>query len=454
MPVQSLKQPVSFIPFLTFSLLVLIILIGAPAASATTYTFNHAGRWFDPKNWTPSYPGSVIAAGDTVKLVGQSCSIDPDSSITSNGTILSNDIFLNEGYFTNNGSFVNNRSFLNDYIFINGGLFFGNGAFSNYFSFYNNGRCRMAGFSILQGNFVNGMNSDLTFQTGSIVQMNGSFRNQGNVECQYQALIQNYNTLNNDGIFHADGSLTNYIGAILNNSRSFSNTGTFSDSGAINNMPGAAMGNRGILAIVGQGSYVNASLLSNQGTLIIGQGDSLVQLPLSTLQNDSTLTSAGTIINQGSMVNSLSGVIQCTAGNFYNGNFVQANNGLRVTLPALLTASFGSSTQNYSGPCNCYAITQQPSNQSAVNGGTAVFRTIAKGGVNGQVLTYNWQYSPDGGKTWGHGPSDDNNTNATFTLFPILTSYNKYQFRCMITGYPPFNVGITDAATLSVTSKK
>ena len=93
---------------------------------------------------------------------------------------------------------------------------------------------------------------------------------------------------------------------------------------------------------------------------------------------------------------------------------------------------------------NVFSITQQPKNVTVKAGGKATFSVTAIG----SNLTYQWQFSTDGGKTW------KNNTckTATFTLDNVSANNidrNGYQYRCKVTNGA--NTVISDAATLTVT---
>ncbi len=89
-------------------------------------------------------------------------------------------------------------------------------------------------------------------------------------------------------------------------------------------------------------------------------------------------------------------------------------------------------------------ITTQPQDVTAEEGSTAKFTVKA----NGADLTYQWQYSADGGKTWKAASATGNNT-ATLTV-PATADGNGYKYRCVIQSGN--SEVISDAATLTVSA--
>ena len=77
----------------------------------------------------------------------------------------------------------------------------------------------------------------------------------------------------------------------------------------------------------------------------------------------------------------------------------------------------------YIGP----SITTQPSNQVVEENETATFSVA----VNGRNLSYQWQTSKDGGKTWSNSALSGNKTASLQVLG--VEGRNGYQFRCIIT---------------------
>ncbi len=91
------------------------------------------------------------------------------------------------------------------------------------------------------------------------------------------------------------------------------------------------------------------------------------------------------------------------------------------------------------------SITTQPKNVKVNEGGTAVF-TVAASGTG---LSYQWQYSKDGGSSWGNASADGNTTKKLSV--PGTLYRNGYQYRCKVT-----NSGgsvYSNAATLTVVAK-
>jgi hypothetical protein len=78
------------------------------------------------------------------------------------------------------------------------------------------------------------------------------------------------------------------------------------------------------------------------------------------------------------------------------------------------------------------SITAQAQNMTTISGGSASFTVGAAG--NG-VLTYQWQFSADGGTTWnnlGNSGTYAGVTTASLTLSGVSGAMNGYQFRAMV----------------------
>ena len=85
-------------------------------------------------------------------------------------------------------------------------------------------------------------------------------------------------------------------------------------------------------------------------------------------------------------------------------------------------------------------VTQQPTDVTVTTGEAAVFTVEAT-----EVVSYQWQYSKNGGESWS-------NTSATGNTTPTLTVTNTkdgYMYRCAIVGAEKYVV-YTDAVTLTV----
>ena len=85
-------------------------------------------------------------------------------------------------------------------------------------------------------------------------------------------------------------------------------------------------------------------------------------------------------------------------------------------------------------------ITKQPVSTVAKVGKQTTFTVVA----TGDGLTYQWQWSADGGKTW----KNTSTTTASYTVTPSA-SFNGYKYRCVIT-YSNGKSVISDEATLYV----
>jgi len=91
-----------------------------------------------------------------------------------------------------------------------------------------------------------------------------------------------------------------------------------------------------------------------------------------------------------------------------------------------------------------FAITAQPENVTATVGDTAYFTVTAAG----DGLTYQWQYSDNGGTKWYNSPAEGNKT-ATLTV-PATQDRNGLKYRCKVSDSHSSTL-ISDAATLTVT---
>ena len=87
-------------------------------------------------------------------------------------------------------------------------------------------------------------------------------------------------------------------------------------------------------------------------------------------------------------------------------------------------------------------ITEQPSGQTVPAGGTAVFTVTAEG----SHLTYQWQYSEDGGESWISCDSPEGMT-AVFR-FTVSESIDGRLYRCVVTD--EYGTVTTDAVKLTV----
>ncbi len=89
-------------------------------------------------------------------------------------------------------------------------------------------------------------------------------------------------------------------------------------------------------------------------------------------------------------------------------------------------------------------ITAQPQDASAEAGKTAVFTVTATG-----AESYQWQYSTNGGASWGKSPASGNTT-ATLSV-PVTAAKNGYLYRCKVTNAA--GTVESEAAVLTVIAK-
>ncbi len=93
-------------------------------------------------------------------------------------------------------------------------------------------------------------------------------------------------------------------------------------------------------------------------------------------------------------------------------------------------------------------ITQHPVNVTTAAGNTAKF-TVAASGTN---LTYQWQWSPDSGRTWKDSTSATTGYRSATLQVEATEKRNGYQYRCVVSdGY---SSATSDFATLTVTVTK
>ena len=115
------------------------------------------------------------------------------------------------------------------------------------------------------------------------------------------------------------------------------------------------------------------------------------------------------------------------------------------TIPSQL-ASSGTVNWVTLGALSSVKITAQPEDVSGTIGETKYLKVTA----TGRGLTYQWQYSQDGGYTW-HESTLEGKTTDTLTV-PVTAVRNGMQFRCIITAQNGDSI-TTNAATLTVIPK-
>lgn len=96
------------------------------------------------------------------------------------------------------------------------------------------------------------------------------------------------------------------------------------------------------------------------------------------------------------------------------------------------------------------SISSHPQDSTICSGNNASF-TVAASGTS---LTYQWQVSTNGGSTWGNLSNTgiySGATTATLSLTGATTSYNSYQYRCVVSGSVSPSA-TSNAATLTIDS--
>ena len=88
------------------------------------------------------------------------------------------------------------------------------------------------------------------------------------------------------------------------------------------------------------------------------------------------------------------------------------------------------------------AITGHPMSASLVEGDTAYFTVTATGGG----LSYQWQYSADGGSSWWDSPAEGNQT-ATL-IMPAVDWRSGFRYRCVVSNSA--GTAYSNPATLTV----
>ena len=134
-----------------------------------------------------------------------------------------------------------------------------------------------------------------------------------------------------------------------------------------------------------------------------------------------------------------------TTGDIYNTTATAARNG--YCYRCIVTDGFGASKTSGVATLtvkSVLSISAQPQNVSAAKDAAVQFTVKA----SGENLTYQWQYSMDGGKTWNNSAT----TAATYTT-TATTGRNGYGYRCIVTDGFGASL-ISTAATLTVAATK
>jgi len=122
-------------------------------------------------------------------------------------------------------------------------------------------------------------------------------------------------------------------------------------------------------------------------------------------------------------------------------------------------------TENITGSARSYSfttsgtgvlvnITQHPSNASveAGSGNTATFGPVAGISSDGSTITYQWQYSSNGGVGWSNLSNGGGYSGVTTSTLTVDDDFakNTYQFRCELDTTTAVQPSNTNAATLTV----
>ncbi len=99
-------------------------------------------------------------------------------------------------------------------------------------------------------------------------------------------------------------------------------------------------------------------------------------------------------------------------------------------------------------------ITQQPSDTSVEAGAgiNATFGPVSGISSDGSTITYQWQYSSNGGVGWSDCANDSNYSNVTTNTLTVDDNFalNSYQFRCKMDTNTAVQPSYTNAVTLTV----
>lgn len=149
--------------------------------------------------------------------------------------------------------------------------------------------------------------------------------------------------------------------------------------------------------------------------------------------------------------NTFNNIIGATSQDYTTGSTLVANdNGdrYRVILSSIGVPSITSNvaTLTVNAPTSAITITQQPANISASEGQNITVSVVAVSGGGG-TLSYQWQFSSDGGFNWQNVPSG-----GTFNTYTISTSYalNGYKYRVLVNSSLGETQQISQSSTLTV----
>ncbi|WP_289045095.1 T9SS type A sorting domain-containing protein [uncultured Olleya sp.] len=229
----------------------------------TTYTYSGNGNWLQSSNWSPSYPGTTIAAGDIAVLNGD---VLITSALAINGTlVISNNTTTSIDYFFTISGVLNNE----------GNLMFLDGAIVNNQStaVINNSSViindsQIDNYGVINNN-VTGIFDSKGFNNRTI----GIINNEGVIDIY--GSLNNYGEINNFGnlINFGDAGIKNFEGVLTNNgtiedSRILLNYATLINNGFLDNASSNDYGG----SLANYGTFTNNGILDNVGSTNDGGG--------------------------------------------------------------------------------------------------------------------------------------------------------------------------------------
>jgi hypothetical protein len=273
--IKCLGSVLAFVLFCTFSW-------------ATTYTFQEISddEWNNPANWTPSYPGLTIAAGDVVLIPpGEGCDID-GITVTNYGTITiqANDEASGSIFIRTTGALLNHGAFVQEE--------------GSFFSLCGN----VKNVGLMEFHHFMDMGC------GGGDSFTGTLRNEG--ELIVDAFLENYGFIQNE----EGGLLKVTIKGTLFNTRAFFNKGEVVNMGIVSQSIGASgwtppFENWGVFKNENNADFINGfnnnGLFINNGSLhISGNHPEDKGFNYGTLRNNGavTITTGNEFIHQGALL--------------------------------------------------------------------------------------------------------------------------------------------------------
>lgn len=163
----------------------------------TVFTYTGTGDWTDQENWSPSYPGTTIALGDTV-IISEGADV-VSNTVTNNGTLTINGTYTSRSSIRNNGTFINENSYNNSSFFNNNGDAINNATWISGSFFTNEGTLTNNSEFFVNSFFVN----NAVIDNQGVFRINSFF---------YGNNTSHNNTVNLQGIFSPGPSTSNDVG--------------------------------------------------------------------------------------------------------------------------------------------------------------------------------------------------------------------------------------------------